>query len=128
MPLRDIGGVVIDNGIIAVGKGLNEVIHICHLCSCNDLILSGLFAGQHVIAIGNIVGSNIFNILFIVGTTAFVRQVPFDPKFIVDSVVMVVAGIILWAAVLKKEKLTRTGGIVMLLAYLAYFVYLCMKP
>lgn len=84
--------------------------------------------GNADIAIGNIVGSNIFNILFIVGTTAFVRQVPFDPKFIVDSVVMVVAGIILWAAVLKKEKLTRTGGIVMLLAYLSYFVYLCMKP
>ena len=55
--------------------------------------------GNADIAKGNIVGSNIFNILFIVGTTAFVRQVPFDPKFIVDSVVMVVAGIILWAAV-----------------------------
>ena len=84
--------------------------------------------GNADIAIGNIVGSNIFNILFIVGTTALIRQVPFDPKFIVDSVVMVVAGIILLAAVFKKEKLTRTGGIGMLLAYLLYFAYLCIKP
>ena len=121
---------IIASDILHIDDRLIGLTIIALGTSLPELMTSVMAArkGNADIAVGNILGSNIFNILFIVGTTAFVRQVPFDPKFIVDSVVMVVAGIILWAAVFKKEKLTRTGGIVMLLAYLSYFVYLCMKP
>lgn len=82
--------------------------------------------GNADIAIGNIVGSNIFNILFIVGTTAFLAKVPFDRKFIVDSVVAILACIILFVCSIRGKKLTRFGGIIILFCYAIYFVYLCL--
>lgn len=82
--------------------------------------------GNADIAIGNIVGSNIFNILFIVGTTALVAAVPYDRKFLVDSVVMTFSGILLLLCVVFRRKLTRSGGIIMLACYALYFGYLCL--
>lgn len=81
--------------------------------------------GNADIAIGNIVGSNIFNILFIVGTTAMVSVVPFHSKFIIDSIIVILSGIILLACVFAHKRLTRAGGILMLICYGAYFGYLC---
>ncbi|MGN0318413.1 MAG: calcium/sodium antiporter [Lachnospira sp.] len=81
--------------------------------------------GNADIAIGNIVGSNIFNILFVVGTAALVSVVPFEPKFIIDTVVAITAGVILLLCVCFRKKLTRPAGIVMLTCYVAYLIYLC---
>ena len=83
--------------------------------------------GKADLAIGNIVGSNIFNILFVVGTTALIIPVPFNPAFIADSVVAIAAAVLLWICVLPKKKLTRPGGAVMLVGYAGYFAYLMMK-
>ena len=76
------------------------------------------------IAIGNIVGSNIFNILFIVGLSSVITTVPFEQKFLIDAAVALAAGIILWVPCLAKKSIGRTTGIVMLASYCAYFVYL----
>ncbi|MGN0438642.1 MAG: calcium/sodium antiporter [Lachnospiraceae bacterium] len=78
------------------------------------------------IAIGNIVGSNIFNVLFVVGTTALITPVVFKTSFVIDSIVSVIAGILLWIGVVKNHKLKRPMGIVMVLAYAVYFGYLLM--
>ena len=83
--------------------------------------------GSAGIAIGNIVGSNIFNILFVIGTTALICNVPFESKFLVDSAVAVAAGVILWLGTIKNKELRRPCGIIMLLAYAGYFAYLCMN-
>lgn len=80
--------------------------------------------GKADIAIGNIVGSNIFNILFVVGTSALIIPVVFASNFIIDCVVAILAGITLWACVFRKKKLTRPHGIFMLVCYLIYFLYL----
>lgn len=80
--------------------------------------------GNADIAIGNIVGSNIFNILFVVGLTALVTTVPFQSRFIVDSLVAIGASLLLLIAVLPKKKLNRAAGVVMLLSYAGYFIYL----
>lgn len=82
--------------------------------------------GNADIAIGNIVGSNIFNILFVVGTTSLITTVPFDTKFIVDSFVVILSGVLLLSCVCLNKRLSRRGGIIMLLCYLAYFIYLCL--
>ena len=80
--------------------------------------------GNADIAIGNIVGSNIFNILFIVGLSAMIVPVPFAANFRIDTVVAFAAGIVLLLCSLQKKKLLRWHGVVMLLGYAAYFVYL----
>ena len=100
--------------IVALGTSLPELF----------TSVSAARKGKADIAIGNIVGSNIFNILFVVGTSAIIIPVAFVSSFVVDCLVAVAAGVILWLFVFKKQKLTRTGGITMLICYAAYFVYL----
>lgn len=83
--------------------------------------------GKADIAIGNIVGSNIFNILFVIGTSALIIPVTFEMSFVVDCLVAVGAGVVLWLCVCRKKKLKRLDGIIMLACYAAYFAYLLLK-
>lgn len=77
------------------------------------------------IAVGNIVGSNIFNILFVIGTSALITPVAYQADFFADSIICIVTAALLLICVLNKErKLKRFGGTVMLAAYAGYFVSL----
>lgn len=81
------------------------------------------------IAIGNIVGSNIFNILFVLGTTALITPVAYQSAFIIDNIVAFVIALLLLLFVLNKDcKLKRWGGAVLLVFYAVYFVYLMINP
>lgn len=100
--------------IVAFGTSLPELV----------TSITAATKGKADIAIGNIVGSNIFNILFVVGTTALITPVTFKSNFLVDSVVAIAAGVLLWIGVWKEQKLKRPVGIIMLVAYAAYFIYL----
>ena len=81
---------------------------------------------DHVgIAIGNIVGSNIFNILFIAGGVSLICPVPFESKFIVDMFVAIGSGCLLWLLTIYRHELNRIGGLLMLLSYVVYLIYLC---
>lgn len=80
--------------------------------------------GNADIAIGNIVGSNLFNILFVLGVSAVIIPVPFAVNFRIDTIIAILAGVMLWMSVFKTKKLTRPWGIAMVVGYAAYFVYL----
>ena len=80
--------------------------------------------GNADIAIGNIVGSNIFNILFVVALSALIVDIPFDKAFTFDSYVAIAAAVLLWLCVLPKEKLARWAGALMLASYGVYLWYL----
>ena len=82
--------------------------------------------GNADIAIGNIVGSNIFNILFVVGLSSMVINVPFAANFRIDMLVAIAACVFVWLAALKSQKLARWAGFTMLLGYVGYFIYLLM--
>ena len=100
--------------IVAFGTSLPELV----------TSVTAARKGKADIAIGNIVGSNIFNILFVVGTTALITPVTFASGFIIDSAIVLAAGLLLWFGVMRKMQLRRPIGIVMLISYAAYFVYL----
>ncbi|MBQ2000119.1 MAG: calcium/sodium antiporter [Spirochaetales bacterium] len=74
------------------------------------------------IAIGNIVGSNIFNILFIVGLSGVIIPVPFAEGFRFDMIVSGVAAAALLLFCLPKKKLPRFAGVIMLICYALYFM------
>lgn len=103
--------------IVAFGTSLPEL--------CTSVVAAT--KGKADLAIGNIVGSNIFNILFVVGTTALIIPVPFNPAFIIDTAVAAGAALLLWLCVLPKKKLARPGGFLMLAGYAGYFAYLMIK-
>lgn len=77
--------------------------------------------GNADIAIGNIVGSNIFNILFVVGLSSVVIPVPFADGFRFDTIVAIVAALMLLVCSIKDRKLKRWGGMLMLISYVVYF-------
>lgn len=100
--------------IVALGTSLPELV----------TSVTAAIKGKADIAVGNIVGSNIFNILFVVGTTALITPVTYSADFMVDSIVAAGAAVLLLLCVLKNKALTRAGGILMIAAYMAYFTYL----
>ncbi|MGN1135931.1 MAG: calcium/sodium antiporter [Oscillospiraceae bacterium] len=98
--------------------------------SLPELVTSAVAAkkGNSDIAIGNIVGSNIFNILFILGITALITNIPFAMNFTFDAAVALAALVLLFVLVSNKEKtFKRWGGAVMLASYAAYFAYILVK-
>ena len=99
--------------IVALGTSLPELF----------TSVSAARKGNADIAVGNIVGSNIFNVLFVVGTTALITPVKFASAFIQDSIVAILASVLLWVLVLRSHKLGRKEGLIMLACYAVYFVY-----
>ena len=100
--------------IVAFGTSLPELV--------TSVIASK--KGKNDIAIGNIVGSNIFNLLFVLGTASAIYPLSFGKEFIIDSFVMIGAAITLWLFTVKNKNLSRVGGAVMLAMYAVYFGYL----
>lgn len=101
--------------IVAFGTSLPELV----------TSIAAARRGNADIAIGNIVGSNVFNILFVAGTSALISPIVFESKFVLDTAVATATAVLLLVCVCNKEgKLKRSGGIIMLAAYAVYFVKL----
>lgn len=82
---------------------------------------------EHDIAIGNIVGSNIFNILFVLSSSAVVYHLPVSSQMIVDMLVMIGATLLLFVFVFRDRKLYRIEGVLFLLSYIGYLVYIVIR-
>lgn len=100
--------------IVAFGTSLPELVTSCIAAKKKETD----------IAVGNIVGSNLFNILFVLGTSAVITPVAYRSEFVFDSVVAILVMVVLWLLVFRKQKLTRAGGVLMLAMYAIYFANL----
>lgn len=98
--------------IVALGTSLPELF----------TSVTAAWKGNADIAIGNIVGSNIFNILFVVGLSAIIVPVPFAAAFRFDIVVAAAAAIFLLICCARTGVLKRWHGAAMLAGYGAYFL------
>lgn len=81
------------------------------------------------IAVGNIVGSNIFNIFWILGISAIIRPLPFSPVLSIDILVAVLATLLLFVALFvgKRHIIERWQGICFIALYIAYVIYLVIR-
>jgi cation:H+ antiporter len=100
--------------IVAFGTSLPELV----------TSVTAAKKGNADIAIGNIVGSNIFNILFVIGTSSLIIPIKYGSNFVFDGIIAVITGIVLWLLVLPDRKLKRSGGILMLIGYAVYFIFI----
>lgn len=100
--------------VISMGTSLPELI----------TSITAARKGNADIAIGNIVGSNIFNILFILGMTSFITKITIETDFVIDSIVGLAAALMLYFFAIKDKKLGRTFGMLSILGYVTYFIYL----
>ncbi len=78
------------------------------------------------IAVGNVIGSNLFNAFFILGTAATISPLPMGGITWVDMAVLVFASVLFWLVgwAFKKRTITRGEGVLMVLCYVAYTAYL----
>ena len=85
--------------------------------------------GQADLAVGNIVGSNIFNIFWILGLTAVITPVPVSGQALFDILACGFATLLLFVFMFigKKHELEKSQGIIFLLVYLAYMIFIIMR-
>ena len=113
-------------GILGVSQRIIGLTIVAFGTSLPELVTSVTAAkrGKADIAIGNIVGSNIFNLLFVAGITALITPVAYAKNFLVDGVVTIGAGVLLLLGVIRKQELRRPVGILMIAVYAVYLGYL----
>ena len=105
--------------IVAVGTSLPELVTAAVAASKKN----------HQLVLGNIIGSNLFNLMFILGTASTVKPLYFRSINIWDYGVMFVSTIMLYLVVFtfKKNKFDRIEGVIFIAAYIAYVIYLLMR-
>jgi cation:H+ antiporter len=130
------GKLVVDNGIsIATELGVSQKIIgltiIAAGTSLPELVTSivAAFKKNSDIAIGNVVGSNIFNILLILSISSFVNTITYNPNFNQDILILIGGTVFLIVAMFtgKRKKLDRWEAFILLSFYLVYTSYLVMK-
>ncbi len=97
--------------------------------SLPELVTSVIAArkGENEIAMGNVIGSNIFNILFILGVSAAIRPLNVDPACIYDTIILIFLSALVWLMARPKFQLGRASGIIMILLYAAYDVFVFLR-
>lgn len=128
------GDVVVDSASkIAAQFGMSDnligLTVVAFGTSLPELVTSVVAAKKNEVdmALGNVIGSNIFNILLVLGVAAAISPVAFVMENIIDIVVLVVMSLIVWWFAWSKQKITRGEGIIMLLMYAIYVVYICIR-
>ena len=104
--------------LMAVGTSLPE------LATC----IVAAVKGKNQLALGNVIGSNIFNIVFIIGTSAVISPFEIQSISTIDMAMVLVSVVMLWLAAFtfKRYKLDRIEGVIFLALYIGYITYLAM--
>ena len=127
-----IAGREISYGAIAIARalGMSETLIgltiIALGTSLPELVTSVVAArkGEVDMALGNVIGSNIFNILFILGTTTAIHPVSFTMENLVDDVMLILFSVMVWLfSATDGGKLVKSEGITMLACYVGFVAY-----
>lgn len=97
--------------------------------SLPELVTSVVAARKHELdmAVGNVIGSNIFNVLLILGLAAAISPVTMYMENLIDAAILIGASVLVWIFAWSKEKIVRSEGIAMLILYAAFMVYICIR-
>ena len=105
---------VIGLTIVALGTSLPEL--------ATSVVAA--FKHNNDIAIGNVVGSNIFNVFFILGTSAIIKHLPVYPGIEIDAALVAVSALAVWLLLCNKNRsINRWGGALLLVIYAGYLTY-----
>lgn len=128
------GNLVVDNAsLIAKQWGMSDTLVGLTIVSIGtslpELVTSIVAAkkGDSGIALGNAVGSCLFNILFILGITSVITPIHAVTELIIDTGIMIAAGILMLIFAVSKKETSRAEGILCVLLYLAYSLYIIFR-
>ncbi len=103
--------------IVAIGTSLPELV----------TSVVAAHKGQSEIAIGNVVGSSIFNLMFVLGMSSALTPIAVVPEALIDGIIMLSVSLIGWFFCLKDKRMGRKQGIFLIIVYIVYTVYLLMR-
>lgn len=129
------GGDFVVNGAstIAAKMGLSQNLIGLTIVACGtslpELVTSVVAAKKNELdmALGNVIGSNIFNILFVLGIAAAMSPMGFIMENVIDIIILMVLSLVVWGFAWTKQKLDKKEGIAMLIMYAVYLVYICVR-
>ncbi len=129
------GDLVVDSASgIAAAFGLSQTLIGLTIVACGTSLpelvtsLTAAKKGELDMAIGNVVGSNIFNILLVIGLASTISPVGLTTNNVIDLIAMIIMCVFVFLLVLgKKHEINRGKGILMIVIYVAYIVYTCMR-
>ncbi len=128
------GDLVVDNATkIAFSLGMSETLVgltiIAIGTSLPELVtsISAALKKESEIALGNIVGSNIFNILFVLGSSAVITPIAVNDKVFIDVILMIVLTLVLLLFARTGFKIGKREGLMLVVAYIVYLVYVIMR-
>jgi len=99
--------------IVAVGTSLPEFV----------TSVVAIKKGETEIAIGNVIGSNVFNILLVLGLAAVINPIPMSMFAFIDIIFMVLITLLLYLFMKKKNSLVKGQGIILVVLYIGYMAY-----
>ncbi len=110
---------IISLTILAIGTSLPELV----------TSVSAAIKGKSDIAIGNILGSNIFNMLLIIGVSSLIKPIVYNVSYNMDMTILIIATTLLalFPIIPPKNKMSRDNGIIYLIIYIGYMVMLFTK-
>jgi len=103
--------------IVAVGTSLPELV--------TSIVAAR--KGESEIALGNVIGSNIFNILFILGMSGMLQELKCDPGALIDTVLLIGLSILMYFVCISGKKITRPEGYVSIAIYVIYVIYIILR-
>lgn len=128
------GDLVVDSASqIALSFGLSQTLVgltvVALGTSLPELVTSVVASrkGENGLALGNVIGSNIFNVLMVLGLSAAVSPIRVNTFAVIDATCLVVFSAIAWLLCRSKERISRVEGVTMLGIYAAYLVYICVR-
>lgn len=128
------GDFVVDGASVVAGKlGLSQTLIGLTIVACGtslpELVTSIVAAKKNEVdmALGNVIGSNIFNILFVLGISGAISPIAFAMENMIDIAVLTVMSAFVWVFGWTQKSINRVEGIIMLLMYLTYLVYICIR-
>ena len=128
------GDFVVDSAsFIALKLGMSELLVgltiVAIGTSLPELVTSMVAAkkGENDIAIGNAIGSSLFNVVLILSTSAMFSPMPIQMLQLFDVIVMLASAMMVLLFSAKKKEINRTGGIIFILVYVSYFTYIIIR-
>lgn len=130
-----LGGQLVVNSAetIAAAFGLSENLIGLTVCaigtSLPELVTSIVAArkGEVDMAIGNVIGSNIFNILLVLALASAISPCAMTMENVIDLIILTAVSVIMLLMIIPKKRLNRPCGILCVAMYAIYMVYICMR-
>ena len=91
------------------------------------MFLTSSIKGVSGLALGNAIGSNIFNILFVLGLASTISPVGMIMENVIDLIILTVISLMMLLMAIPKKRLNRPCGLICIIVYIIYMVYICMR-